>query len=376
MSNSVNGVPLLDLKAQYNAIRDEVREAIDRVLESQRFILGPEVKALENEIAEYCHCRYAVGVSSGTDALLIALMAIDTGAGDEVITTPYSFFSTAGVVHRLGATPVFVDIEPDTYNINPELIENAITPRTKAIIPVHLFGQCAEMKHVLKIAERRGLKVIEDAAQAIGAEYGGHRAGSMGDIGCFSFFPSKNLGACGDGGMAATSDNTLAEKMHALRVHGAEPKYYHQIVGGNFRLDAIQAAVLRVKLRRLDEWSEARQNNAADFDRRLTGAGLAGNEVILPTVRQNRHIFNQYVLRAKNRDGLVAYLRDEDIGCEIYYPVPLHLQKCFSYLGLQKGAFPESERAAESTLAIPIYPELAEAQRAYVIDGITSFYRS
>ncbi len=375
MNNSVNGVPLLDLKAQYNAIRNEVREAIDRVLESQRFILGPEVKALENEIAEYCHCRYAVGVSSGTDALLIALMAIDTEAGDEVITTPYSFFSTAGVVHRLGATPVFVDIEPDTYNINPELIENAITPRTKAIIPVHLFGQCAEMEHVLKIAERHGLKVIEDAAQAIGAEYGGRRAGSMGDIGCFSFFPSKNLGACGDGGMAATSDETLAEKMHALRVHGAEPKYYHQIVGGNFRLDAIQAAVLRVKLRRLDEWSEARQNNAADFDRRLTGAGLAGNEVILPTVRQNRHIFNQYVLRAKNRDGLVAYLRDKDIGCEIYYPVPLHLQKCFSHLGLQKGAFPESERAAESTLAIPIYPELTEAQRAYIIDGITSFYQ-
>ena len=375
MNESVKGVPLLDLKAQYAAIRDEVGEAINRVLESQRFILGPEVKALEDEIAEYCHCRHAVGVSSGTDALLVALMAIDVKAGDEVITTPYSFFATAGVVHRLGATPVFVDIEPDTYNINPELIENAITPRTKAVIPVHLFGQCAEMEPVLKIAERHGLKVIEDAAQAIGAEYKGRRAGSMGDIGCFSFFPSKNLGACGDGGMVTTNDKTLAGKMHALRMHGAEPKYYHQIVGGNFRLDAVQAAVLRVKLRHLDKWSEARQNNAADYDRRLTEAGLAGNEVILPTVRQNRHIFNQYVLRVKNRDGLITYLRDEDAGCEIYYPVPLHLQKCFSYLGLRKGAFPESERAAESTLAIPIYPELTEAQRAYVVDKIVSFRR-
>ncbi|MFH1549940.1 MAG: DegT/DnrJ/EryC1/StrS family aminotransferase [Planctomycetota bacterium] len=375
MNESVNGVPLLDLKAQYSAIGDEVREAINRVLESQRFILGPEVKALEDEIAEYCNCRYAVGVSSGTDALLVALMAIDVKAGDEVITTPYSFFATAGVVHRLGATPVFVDIEPDTYNINPELIESAITPRTKAVIPVHLFGQCAEMEPVLKIAERHGLKVIEDAAQAIGAEYKGRRAGSMGDIGCFSFFPSENLGACGDGGMVTTNDKTLAGKMHALRVHGAEPKYYHQIVGGNFRLDAVQAAVLRVKLRHLDEWSEARQKNAADYDRRLTETGLAGKKVILPTVRQNRHIFNQYVLRVKNRDGLITYLRDEDAGCEVYYPVPLHLQKCFSYLGLRKGAFPESERAAESTLAIPIYPELTEAQRAYVVDKIASFYR-
>lgn len=375
MTEKVNGVPLLDLKAQYRTIRDEIREAVDGVLESQYFILGPEVKALEKEVAEYCRCKYAIGLSSGTDALLVALMAAGIEPGDEVITTPYTFFATAGVIHRLGATPVFVDIEPDTYNINPALIEKAVTPKTKAIMPVHLYGQCAQMDEILEIAQRHGLMIIEDAAQAIGSEYRGRRAGSMGDIGCFSFFPSKNLGAAGDGGMVTTNDEDLAKKMLSLRVHGSAPKYYHKIVGGNFRLDAIQAAVLRVKLRRLDKWSEGRQQNAQDYNRRLAEAGLAGKEIIPPIVKQDSHIFNQYILRAENRDGLLAHLRDRKIGCEIYYPVPLHLQECFACLGTAKGVMPESEKAAGTTIAIPVYPELTGEQRAYVIDAIHSFYR-
>jgi len=375
VTEKVNGVPLLDLKAQYRTIRDEIREAVDGVLESQYFILGPEVKALEKEVAEYCRCKYAIGLSSGTDALLVALMAAGIEPGDEVITTPYTFFATAGVIHRLGATPVFVDIEPDTYNINPALIEKAVTPKTKAIMPVHLYGQCAQMDEILEIAQRHGLMIIEDAAQAIGSEYRGRRAGSMGDIGCFSFFPSKNLGAAGDGGMVTTNDEDLAKKMLSLRVHGSAPKYYHKIVGGNFRLDAIQAAVLRVKLRRLDKWSEGRQQNAQDYNRRLAEAGLAGKEIIPPIVKQDSHIFNQYILRAENRDGLLAHLRDRKIGCEIYYPVPLHLQECFACLGTAKGVMPESEKAAGTTIAIPVYPELTGEQRAYVIDAIHSFYR-
>lgn len=366
-------VPLLDLKAQYRAIRDEIQAAVNQVLESQHFILGPEVQALEREIAEYSQCRFGVGVSSGTDALLIALMALDIQPGDEVITTPYTFFATAGVIHRLGAKPVFVDIEPDTYNIDPALIEAAVTPKTKAIIPVHLYGQCAEMDPILDIARRHHLFVIEDAAQAIGAEYQGRRAGSMGTIGCFSFFPSKNLGGYGDGGMVVTQDESLADKLKMLRVHGSKPKYYHSIVGGNFRLDALQAAVVRVKLRHLDEWTAARQRNARQYDALFEEAGLAGTKIQLPAVKHSRHIFNQYVIQAENRDGLMAHLKQNGIGTEIYYPVPMHIQKCFACLGYSGGSLPVSEHAAKSTLALPIYPELTGEQQEMVVKRIVEW---
>ncbi|HOL96710.1 MAG TPA: DegT/DnrJ/EryC1/StrS family aminotransferase [bacterium] len=366
-------VPLLDLQAQYRAIRDEIHTAIGQVLESQHFILGPEVQALEREIAEYSQCRFGVGVSSGTDALLIALMALDIQPGDEVITTPYTFFATAGVIHRLGAKPVFVDIEPDTYNIDPALIEPAVTPKTKAIIPVHLYGQCAEMNPILDIARRHNLFVIEDAAQAIGAEYQGRRAGSMGTIGCFSFFPSKNLGGYGDGGMVVTQDESLAERLKMLRVHGSKPKYYHSLVGGNFRLDALQAAIVRVKLRHLDEWTAARQRNARTYDALFEEAGLAGTKIKLPAVKQNRHIFNQYVIQVENRDALMAHLKQNGIGTEIYYPVPMHLQKCFARLGYSGGCLPVSEHAANTTLALPIYPELTAEQQEMVVKRIAEW---
>ena len=366
-------VPLLDLQAQYRAIRDEIHTAIGLVLESQHFILGPEVQALEREIAEYSQCRFGVGVSSGTDALLIALMALDIQPGDEVITTPYTFFATAGVIHRLGAKPVFVDIEPDTYNIDPARIEAAVTPKTKAIIPVHLYGQCAEMDPILDIARRHNLFVIEDAAQAIGAEYQGRRAGSMGTIGCFSFFPSKNLGGYGDGGMVVTQDESLAERLKMLRVHGSKPKYYHSLVGGNFRLDALQAAIVRVKLRHLDEWTAARQRNARTYDALFEEAGLAGTKIKLPAVKQNRHIFNQYVIQVENRDALMAHLKQNGIGTEIYYPVPMHLQKCFARLGYSGGSLPVSEHAANTTLALPIYPELTAEQQEMVVKRIAEW---
>ncbi len=361
-------MPLLDLKAQYASIRDDVRAALDRVLESQRFILGPEVEAFEKEIATYCRSAYAIGVSSGTDALLSALMAIDIRPGDEVITSPYSFFATAGEIARLGARPVFADIDPKTYNIDPSGIETRITPRTRAVIPVHLFGQMADMPAVMEIAKRRKLVVIEDAAQAIGAERHGQRAGSAGDLACFSFFPSKNLGGFGDGGMVTTNDAGLADRLRLLRSHGFRTKYYNEILGGNFRLDEIQAAVLRVKLARLDSWTEGRRRNAA-----LYRAALAGlSAVELPyEAPDSRHIYNQFVMRTAGRDALMDHLRKEGIGCEVYYPLPLHLQTCFKDLGYRSGDFPLSEAASRQTLALPIYPELTASMIQRVTGAIS-----
>lgn len=377
-------VPLLDLTAQYRAIEVKVNAAIADVVRSQHFILGPEVEALEREVAKYSACQFGVGVSSGTDALLVSLMALGIGMGDEVITTPYTFFATVGCISRLGAKPVFVDIDPLTYNIDPAKIAAAITPRTRAIIPVHLYGQMTSMGPVMDLARRHKLNVIEDAAQAIGSECNGKRAGSIGDIGCFSFFPSKNLGAFGDGGMVTTNDPGLAERIAMLRGHGSKPKYYHKYIGGNFRLDAIQAAILRVKLSYLDGWTAARQRNAAAYRQlfaqaKLIGAsGAAGaiGPVILPyEAPETRHIYNQFVIRVdeRKRDGLMSHLMKSQIGCEIYYPVPLHLQECFSDLGYSLGDFPESEGAAKETIALPIYPELTEAMQAAVVDCIAEY---
>ncbi len=373
-------VPLLDLKAQYAGLKHEIEPAVLDVFESQYFILGPRVKACEEEVAAYCHSPYAVGVSSGTDALLIALMCEEIGPGDEVITTPYTFFATGGCIARVGATPVFVDIDPATYNINPSLIEKKITRRTRAIMPVHLYGQTADMDPLLQLAEKHHLVVIEDAAQAIGAESNGRRAGSMGAYGCFSFFPSKNLGAAGDGGMVVTQDSARYEKLLKLRNHGSAPKYYHALIGGNFRLDALQAAVVSIKLRHLDAWSEARQHNAARYDELFsrvlptgTDAWLSGRGVVLPEVTQSRHIFNQYIVRVPRRDALRDYLQEKDVGHEVYYPVPLHLQECFAYLGYPAGALPEAESAAQSTLALPVYPELTDEQAAYVVSCIADY---
>ncbi len=371
----VTGVPLLDLKAQFRTIEADVRAAIDRVVESQRFIMGPEVEALEGEIAAYCGAAHAIGVSSGTDALLVALMALGVGAGDEVITSTYSFFASGGVIARLGARPVFVDIDPETFNIDPDGVKRAVSDRTRAIIPVHLFGQCAEMDPILELAAARGIAVVEDAAQALGAGYEGRPAGTMGDLGCFSFFPSKNLGAYGDGGMVVTGDEALAKRVRALRVHGAQPKYYHAIVGGNFRLDAIQAAVLRAKLPHLDAWSEGRRINAAFYDRALTEAGLVeAGKVRLPTFRHAPHVVNQYAIVCEQRDALKAHLAAKSIGTEVYYPVPLHRQECFADLGYGVGSLPVAERAATETLALPVYPELTESQMAYVVEAVRDFY--
>jgi dTDP-4-amino-4,6-dideoxygalactose transaminase len=369
-------VPLLDLKAQYQAIREDINTAVAEVMESQHFILGPKVKACEEAVARYSQCAHAIGVASGTDALLLALMAEGVGAGDEVITTPYTFFATAGSIARLGATPVFVDINPVTYNIDVTRLEAAITPRTRAIIPVHLYGQMADMDAIMDIARRHALIVIEDACQSIGAEDKGRRAGSIGDYGCFSFFPSKNLGGAGDGGAITTQDPARAERLMILRVHGMEPKYYHQLLGGNFRLDALQAAVVAVKMRHLDGWTARRQANAARYDRLFAACHLAAEGFIrLPRVVANRHVFNQYVIRAPRRDELRAFLANQQIGVEVYYPVPLHLQKCFVSLGYRPGAFPESERAAAETLALPVYPELTDEQAAFVVDSIAAFYK-
>jgi dTDP-4-amino-4,6-dideoxygalactose transaminase len=348
----MDAIPLLDLKAQHASIRDEVREAVERVMESQQFILGPEVEGLEREVAEYCHCRHAIGVSSGTDALLVVLMALDLRPGDEVITSSYSFFATAGAIARLGATPVFADIDAATFNIDPAAVESRITPRTRAILPVHLFGQMADMDAILEIAARNKLQVIEDAAQAIGAERSGHRAGTVGDAGCLSFFPSKNLGGAGDGGMVTTNNVELAERVRMLRNHGFKTKYYNELLGGNFRLDALQAAVLRVKLRHLDRWTAGRQQNAAEY-RRVLPPGVG-----LPAEVTERHVYNQFVIRHPRRDALIEHLKAQQIGCDVYYPVPLHMQKCFVSAGHHDGEFPVSEHAAKETLALPIYPEL------------------
>jgi dTDP-4-amino-4,6-dideoxygalactose transaminase len=374
MTEEIKPIPLLDLRAQYATIRDAVQQAMTRVVESQYFILGPEVEALEREIADYSRCAFAVGVSSGTDALLAALMAIDLKPGDEVITSAYSFFATAGSIVRLGGTPVFVDIDRDSYNIDVGKIEDAVTERTRAILPVHLYGQMADMDPIMEIAQRHNLYVIEDAAQAIGAEYKSRRAGSMGAIGCFSFFPSKNLGAFGDAGMITTNDADLAERLRMLRNHGYKPKYYNKIVGGNFRLDAIQAAVLRVKLPYLDSWTEARRRNAARYRRLFPEANMVG--VVFPAEsRDCKHIYNQFVIRSARRDELLANLKARKIGAEIYYPVPLHLQECFANLGGKEGDFPASECAAKETLALPIYPELTEEMMQTVVGTISDFYR-
>ncbi len=377
-------VPLLDLKAQYQAIKPEIDAAVQAVFESQYFILGPQVKACEEAVAAYSQAAYGCGVSSGTDALLIALMNEGIGPGDEVITTPYTFFATAGSIARTGARPVFVDIEADTYNMNAAQIEARITPHTKAIMVVHLYGLMADMDPVMEIANRHQLIVIEDAAQAIGAEYKGRRAGSIGDYGCFSFFPSKNLGGAGDGGMVVSQDEGKAAKLKVMRNHGMQPKYYNQFIGGNFRLDALQAAVINVKLKYLDDWSRARQANALRYNQLFEESGIGSDQIGLPWMPRCtnpayqgecgcRHIFNQYVIRSLKRDALRDHLKDLGIGTEIYYPVPLHVQQCFEDLGYKAGDFPESERAAAETLALPIYPELSDEQAAAVVSAIKGF---
>lgn len=386
MATPKTPIPLIDLKVQYAEIREEIRTALDRVIESQQFVLGPEVEAFERAIALYSQCKFGIGVSSGTDALLVALMAIDLKPGDEVITSSFSFFATAGVIARLGGNPVFVDINQGTFNIDPAAIESVITARTRAIIPVHLFGQMAEMDQILDTAQRRNLYVIEDAAQAIGADHKGERAGSIGNLGCFSFFPSKNLGGFGDGGMVTTNDSALADKIKLLRNHGYRPKYYNRVVGGNFRLDAIQAAVLRVKLGHLDDWTTRRQQNAAIYRQLFAANNLVSEHpsdtclthrrpVALPAEdSKSRHVYNQFVIRCANRDDLMAHLRSQKIATEVYYPVPLHLQQCFSKLCYRRGQLPVSERTADECLALPIYPELSEEMLMRVVNAISEFY--
>jgi dTDP-4-amino-4,6-dideoxygalactose transaminase len=359
-------IPLLDLKAQYAGIREEVMQAVSEVLESQVCILGPRVEELEKKVAALSDCKYAVGVSSGTDALLAALMALNIGEGDEVVTTPFTFFATAGCVARVGAVPVFVDIDAKTFNLDPAKIEAAITPKTKAIIPVHLFGQMCDMDPIMEIADRHGIPVIEDAAQAISATYKGRKSGSMGAVGCFSFFPSKNLGGAGDGGMCVTNDAALHERLLLMRSHGSKPKYYHKTVGGNFRLDPLQAAVLLVKLPHLDAWSAARRRNAAVYDELF-----AGTAVGTPHIRPDCvSIFNQYSIRVQNRDAVRKALTEATVGTEIYYPVPMHLQECFAGKCRVVGSLAESEKAANEVLALPIYPELTGEQIAYVAAAV------
>lgn len=368
-------VPLLDLTEQNRTLRPEIEAALGRVLDTNGFILGGEVKALEDELAAYCGSRFAIGCASGSDALLLALMALDVKPGDEVITTPYSFFATVSAITRLGAVPVFVDIEPDTYNIDISQIERKITGRTKAIQPVHLFGQCADMRALRAISEKHSIPVVEDAAQAIGADEDGKKAGTMSEIGCFSFYPSKNLGGMGDGGFMTTDDERLAEKLFALRVHGSKERYYHKWVGLNSRLDGFQGAVLRVKLPHLDSWSDRRRQNANLYRQLFTDAGLA-EFVGLPFERENvRHIYNQFVVRIPGRrDDLREFLLEKGIGTDIYYPVPLHVQECFEFVGYKNGDLPEAERAAAETLALPIFPELTPEQIEYVVSSVAEFF--
>ncbi len=395
-------VPLLDIKAQLAPLREDILKAITEVVDSTRYILGPKVTELEEQIAAYCGVKHAVGVSSGTDALLISLMALDIKLGDVVITTPYSFFATAGVIARLGATPVFVDIDPITCNLDPEQLQKTLDEATagvitkkafpldkvKAIIPVHLYGQCADMQKITALAQTRSIPVVEDAAQAIGVEYPFgdtiKKAGSMGHMGCFSFFPSKNLGCMGDGGMVTTNDESLGDKLRILRVHGGKPKYYHSMVGGNFRLDPMQAAIIMVKYPFLNQWHKARQSNATRYNQLFQEAGLSDNgegKIKIPKrIYQGQtpdieydHIFNQYVIRVKERDRVREFLKKKDIGNEVYYPVPFHLQKCFASLGYTLGDFPEAEKAASRTLALPIYPELTDEQQSYVVDSLKNY---
>jgi len=375
-------VPFFDLAVQFKSIEEEVKSALDEVFRTQQFILGSNVQALEETIARYCATRSAIGVASGSDALLLSLMALGIGSGDEVLLPPFTFFATAGSVSRLGAIPVFVDIDPETYNIDPSGIEERISSKTKAIIPVHLFGQCADMDPLLKIAKGRKLFVIEDAAQALGAEYrriageDGRRAGQMGDLGCFSFYPTKNLGAFGDAGMVVTDNPELSEKVRLLRAHGSQPKYFHKWIGINSRLDTVQAAILLVKFKYLEKWTGERQRKA-DRYRLLFQELLSSVEGIrLPTVQyQNRHIFHQYVIRVRERDRLRKFLAEEGIGTDIYYPLPLHLQECYASLRYRRGDLPNSEKASEEVLALPIYPELTEDQQIAVVDRIKAFYR-
>ncbi len=367
-------VPLLDLKRQYESIGEELEAKILEVARSGRYIGGPILEQLEKSIAEYVGVRHAVGVSSGTDALLLSLMALDISAGDEVVTTPYSFFTTAGSIVRTGARPRLVDIDPETYAIDPAAIEAAVTERTRAILPVHLYGQCAAMGSIVAIADDYALPIIEDAAQAIGARSQGRSAGSWGTCGCFSFFPSKNLGAMGDGGMVTTNDDAVAQRLRLLRNHGAKPKYYHARVGGNFRLDPLQAAVLLVKLPYLDTWTAGRQRNAQRYRELFREAALTPEPIGLPVEREDRHIYNQFVIRVQERDTLRAFLTDRKIATEIYYPVPFHLQECFAGLGYRTGDFPHAERAAHDTLALPIFPELKEEELGEVVDAIRKFY--
>jgi len=370
-------IPLLDLQAQHKQIRDEVLAQIVRVVDSQKFILGEEVQKLEAEIASYCQAKYAVGCASGSDALFLALMALDIRPGDEVLTTPYTFFATAGAISRMGAVPVFVDVEEHTFNLDVSRVAEILTrrPKVRAIIPVHLFGGCADMDPVCTIAQEHDCPVIEDAAQSIGSEYKGRRAGSIGQVGCFSFFPSKNLGGYGDGGMLTTNDAPLAERMAALRVHGRTGKYFHQWIGINSRLDALQAAVLRVKFRHLDSWTAGRQTNADRYRSQLAKLSVPVAPA-RPTEYQTRHVYNQFVIRCSHRDELQAYLKKQGIGSEVYYPLPLHLQPCFSELGYKKGDFPVSERLAAESLALPVHGDVAAEDIDYICNSIRSFYAS
>jgi dTDP-4-amino-4,6-dideoxygalactose transaminase len=363
-------VPLLDLKAQYVPIKSQIMKAVEEVVDSCHFINGPQVKQLEDAVAKYCDCKAAVGASSGTDAILCSLMTLGIGPGDEVITTPYTFFATVGCIARVGAKPVFVDIEPDTFNIDATKIEAAVTKKTKAIMPVHLFGQTADMDPIMAVAKKHNLYVIEDAAQSIGSLYKGRKAGSIGTVGCFSFFPSKNLGTLGDGGMIVTQDPALGEKLAVFRNHGSKPKYYHKFVGGNFRLDTLHAAALLVKLPLLERWSEMRRANAAKYDKAFAGF----TKVKTPVIRgHNRSIYNQYVIRVPKRNELQNFLKEQGIGTEVYYPVSMHEQDCFKHLGCKKGDFPVSEEAEATSLALPIYSELTDEQISYVAGKVKEF---
>ena len=362
-------VPLLDLKAQYATIKNEVLASVSEVLESQRCIGGPKVAELEEKIAAISDCKFAVGASSGTDAILNSLMSLEIGCGDEVITTPFTFFSTVGCIVRTGAKPVFVDIDPQTFNINAELVGSAVTEKTRAIIPVHLFGQMADMDPITEVAKKYNLAVIEDAAQSITSTYKGRKAGSIGMVGCFSFFPSKNLGGIGDAGMIVTNDKQLYDRLFVMRNHGSKPKYYHKYVGGNFRLDPVQATALLVKLPHLNNWSEGRRRNAAYYDEKFKGTVVKTPYISPDCVT----VYNQYCIRVPRRDELLTHLRENKIGCEIYYPVPMHLQKCFGYLGYKEGDMPEAEKAAKEVIAIPIYPELTDEMKNYVVESVLSF---
>jgi dTDP-4-amino-4,6-dideoxygalactose transaminase len=365
-------VPLLDLQAQFAGIRDEVLSAVVRVCESQRFVMGPEVEAFEHEMAELLEVKHAIGVSSGTDALLVSLMALGLGRGDEVVTSTYSFFATAGAVSRVGATPVFVDIDPATFNIDVAQVARAITPRTRALLPVHLFGQMADMDPIIELAGQAHIPIIEDAAQSIGARYEGRLAGGIGALGCFSFFPSKNLGAFGDAGLVTTNDDALASRVRLLRTHGAERQYHHRVVGGNFRIDALQAAVLRVKAPHLASWSAARQRNAARYRELIQATGLTSRITAPPEATGRTHIYNQFVVRVRHRDRVKAALAGRGVGTAIYYPVPFHEQECFAHLGPWVGGFPEAERAARESLALPIFGELSDDQLRHVVDSLAA----